>query len=309
MPKRINYPFGIGILLVLALPFVIACASSAPDSASNQDSAHREETAAPETPSLIGADNALQSDNSTLDTPPVNDSLPLEPPQQQIHTIEIPSSWVRIGKQEEIWIDTNAKEVMIAGTVCLKEGPLEMFICPQGTKEHESVISANALASQVHAALIALGFDPGKPTAWDPEYRAASGPTIDITVIWLDATTDREISMPAKKWIRNAKTRKPMEYQWVFGGSEFWQDPDTGEEVYYGDSGELVCLSNFSTATIDVNVQSSESNAGLLFEAFSENIPPIGTKVYAVLKPGKRIKPNENPAKSSGSVTGPGSEQ
>jgi hypothetical protein len=31
----------------------------------------------------------------------------------------------------------------------------------------------------------------------------------------------------------------------------------------------------------------------LLFEAFEENIPPLETKVYAILKPGKRIEPKK----------------
>ena len=310
MLKLINYHFGIATLLTLALPFVIACAPGESNLPDQQNTGRRNGIAAPGAPSPINGDSTQSADSEpAIDMPLGNDVLPSEPPQKEMHTIEIPSNWVRMGKQEEIWIDTKAKKVIIAGTVCLNEGPLEMFICPQDTKEHESVIAANALASQVHASMIALGADPGKPTSWDPEYRAASGPTIDITVIWHDSSTDKEVSMSAKKWIRNAKTKKPMEYEWVFGGSEFWRDPDTGEEVYYGDSGELVCLSNFSTATIDVNVQSSESNAGLLFEAFTENIPPVGTKVYAVLKPGKRIESGAKSGKPAGTAKKPDSER
>lgn len=216
-------------------------------------------------------------------------------PEKQ--TIEIPTTWKRLGKKEEIWIDPIAKEVIIAGRVCLNQGPLEMFICPQHTKEHESVISANATALQVHLALTALGTDPGKATSWDPEYRAAYGPTIQVTLKWQDKDTKKTKTILANQWIRDVKTRKAMDHLWVFGGSQFWEDPDTKEQVYYGDSGELICLSNFSTATIDLNVESSQSNAGLLFEAFTENIPPLGTKVYAIIKPGKRIEPVKQPAK------------
>jgi hypothetical protein len=40
---------------------------------------------------------------------------------------------------------------------------------------------------------------------------------------------------------------------------------------------------------MDLNIESSQSNDGLLFEAFTENIPPLGTKVYVILQPGERI--------------------
>ncbi len=224
---------------------------------------------------------------------PDSDSVP------EKQTIDIPTSWKRLGKKEEIWIDTTAKEVIIAGRVCLNQGPLEMFICPEHTKEHESIIAANATALQVHLALTALGADPGKPTSWDPEYRAAYGPSIKVTLMWQDKETQKTKTAPANQWIRDLKTRKAMEHLWVFGGSQFWEDPETKEQIYYGDSGELICLSNFSTATIDLNVESSQSNEGLLFEAFTENIPAIGTKVYAIIKPGKRIEPASKPNKKA----------
>ena len=182
---------------------------------------------------------------------------------------------------------------MFAGHICLTAGQLEMFICPEGTKEHESVISSSALASEIHMALLLLDCKPGKASSWNPVYRPAHGPTIDATVTWRDEKSGKTKSTDAKQWIRDVDTQKAMAQRWIFGGSEFWTDPDTGEEVYYGDSGELICLSNFSTATIDVDVKSSQANDGLLFEAFTENIPPVGTKVYTILKPGEIVKPEK----------------
>ena len=92
-------------------------------------------------------DEQTDQENSTKPDDLSNEESTLagnaEPEKQ---TIEIPATWKRLGKKEEIWIDTKAKEVIIAGIVCLDQGPLEMFICPEGTKEHESVISANALS-------------------------------------------------------------------------------------------------------------------------------------------------------------------
>jgi len=208
-------------------------------------------------------------------------------------TIEIADNWTRLSKDREIWIDKKAKQVMFAGHICLTAGQLEMFICPEGTKEHESVISANALASEIHMALLLVGCKPGKASSWNPSYRPAHGPTINATTMWRDEKSGKTKSTNAKQWIRDVSTQKAMAQRWIFGGSEFSKDPDTGEEVYYGDFGELICLSNFSTATIDVDVKSSQANNGLLFEAFTENIPPVNTKVYTVLKPGEIVKPEK----------------
>ena len=117
--------------------------------------------------------------------------------------------------------------------------------------------------------------------------------------MWHDEKSGKTKTQNAKEWIRDVKTKKAMKQKWIFGGSQWWVDPDTKENVYFGDSGELICLSNFSTATIDVGVESSAANGGLLFETFSENIPPIGTKVYVVLKPGEYVKPEKAPPKKA----------
>ena len=62
-------------------------------------------------------------------------------------------------------------------------------------------------------------------------------------------------------------------------------------------------MSNFSSAMLDVPVRSSDSNAALLFDAFTERIPPIGTPVTIILTP-RRDRPAEEgsdqPAKKAG---------
>jgi hypothetical protein len=75
-----------------------------------------------------------------------------------------------------------------------------------------------------------------------------------------------------------------MPYDWVFAGSGFYKDVDTGEQRYLGDSGDLICVANFPTATMDLAVESAAANSGLVFEAFTENIPPMHTLVRLVLK-------------------------
>jgi len=78
----------------------------------------------------------------------------------------------------------------------------------------------------------------------------------------------------------------PLAHEWVFGGSHIAQDRNTGEEFYLADrTGDFVCVSNFPTATLDLPVQSSSENSALGFEAFTDNIPPKGTKVRLFITP------------------------
>jgi hypothetical protein len=112
----------------------------------------------------------------------------------------------------------------------------------------------------------------------------ATGSTIRVDVIWKDA--DGKLRQTkAQDMIRHIRTRKPMEHDWVFAGSQFWTDQTTGTKYYQAEGGELICVSNFSNALMDLPVPSSQSTSDLLFEAFTENIPPLGTKVRLVLTP------------------------
>lgn len=187
-------------------------------------------------------------------------------------------------KDYEIWIDRKRQLVVVGGEICLREGPLEMFACPRGTKEHESIIALNCKAQFVHAALLAVGAKPGSPVKYDPTYAPATGTRVDIVIVWKDEQ-DRVQKMRAQDWIRDAKTEKPMEHSWVFAGSAFWTDEQTGQRHYQAESGDLVCVSNFTTATLDLPINSSQDNGNLLFTALTDKIPPVRTKVRMVLIP------------------------
>src|SRR3954467_9099350 len=80
---------------------------------------------------------------------------------------------VKLFPASDVWLDKKRNAVVLDGQVCLREGLLEMFACPKGTKEHESVVSLNCKAEEVHAALLAAGAKPGSPVSFDPEYKPA----------------------------------------------------------------------------------------------------------------------------------------
>lgn len=190
----------------------------------------------------------------------------------------------RLSPESAAWLDKQNKRLIVEGEVVLRKGLLEMFACPKNTKEHESIVAVQAKAYVVHAGLLALGAKEGHPVQFDPEYVPASGARVDVFCFWTDEKGNRQ-QASAQQWIRNVKTKKAMKYHWVFAGSSFWLDENTGKRHYLGDAGDFICVSNFPSATLDLPVKSPHDNESLLYEAFTERIPPPGTKVTLVLVP------------------------
>ena len=236
---------------------------------------------------LVSTVAALDTEDSASATTVASDQAshaeliegPTEPPR-----LPAPKGAKPMPKPHRVWIDVKQKAVVVDGYVSLNEGLLEMFACPLGTKEHESIVAVYSSAQVVHAALLAVGAKTGHPVKWDPKFQPPTGTEIYVEVRWRDASGKWQ-SMRAQQWIKDLNTNKPMAHPWVFAGSGFWRDDETREEYYLAEGGDFICVSNFSSATLDIPVESSQANEGLLFEANTKNIPPIGTPVRLVLKP------------------------
>ena len=71
----------------------------------------------------------------------------------------------------------------------------------------------------------------------------------------------------------------------MFAGSGFYVDEATKKQYYMAEAGDFICVSNFPDAMLDMPIESTSDNDDLMFEAFTENIPPRGTKVTVVLAP------------------------
>lgn len=181
-----------------------------------------------------------------------------------------------------VWIHRDEQAVIVDGYVCQRSAPLEMFACPVGTKEHESIVAVFTKSQFVHAALLAVGGVPGKPVAFEPKFVPASGTTVRVYALWHDAEGKTQGTL-AQNWVRQSGKDKAMEWDWVFAGSKIYKDPDTGKETYLGNSGELLCVANFMTSTMDVSVKSDAANSGLVFDAFTERIPKRNTPIRLVM--------------------------
>lgn len=89
----------------------------------------------------------------------------------------------------------------------------------------------------------------------------------------------------------------PLTDPWVFAGSGFFVDEATGTKSYLAEGGDLICVANFASAMLDLAVQSSATGeSNLMWEAWTDRIPPVGSEVLLELVPEFDPKPAEKPA-------------
>jgi hypothetical protein len=176
------------------------------------------------------------------------------------------------------------RRVALQADVCLREGALELLLCKQFTKEHEAVLHADIDARQVHAALIVCGAKPGHVVQYEPKFQPPSGSTITVTLQYLKA--GQVVSVSGREWVRDQKTKKTLGVDWVFAGSQFFPDPDDPKKPphYAANGGDVICVSNFDDAMLDLPIDSSKADAELQFEANTPVIPEMGTKVIVLLE-------------------------
>lgn len=232
------------------------------------------------------------ADNSPTDTDPAQTNakerfeMEEEPPPEK--DPPIPETWKALNKDKTLYFEkteTGQRRVHLVTQVCLREGQLEVLVCKANTKEHEAILHVDLDARDIHTSLIAAGAKPGTPVKFVPEYKAATGDTIRVTLTYVK-DGKLQMSKPAQSWIQHVKTKKDMEHDWVFAGSRFFKFPDEPDRppYYCANNGEIISIANFSDSMLDLPVKSSKEAAELGYVANKERIPPLKTKVIVTME-------------------------
>lgn len=193
----------------------------------------------------------------------------------------------------ELEPDGKKKKVVrvgIVAEVCLRQGPLEQFLCKKGTKEHEAILRVDMDAELVHLAIIAAGGKPGTPTGFiDPKteeakHTPATGSKVNVSVHY--KRDGKLYTHTAQEWIWDNKRKAPIQHTWVFAGSQLIKDPaDPNAKPYYGaNSGDIFSISNFPFSTLEFPVPISKDDAQLTYEAKTDKIPPLTSKVWILIE-------------------------
>ncbi len=191
----------------------------------------------------------------------------------------------RLSPGGKVWLDTKNKRVVMLAEICLREGQLEMFACLKGDEgarvdrrgTHEGVCRARGLDL--------AGSRARRGGAVRTRVQAGEGPTRRRHAL-LDR---RERDAPSRQCARLGAEREDRQADdrvvGCLAAAASGPTNRTGQQFYKAEDGDFICISNFASAMLDVPVQSSQSNDALLFEALTDQIPPLGTKVSLVLTP------------------------
>jgi hypothetical protein len=211
-----------------------------------------------------------------------------DPGRSKAEALSPDPSWKSLGRS--LWFDPATKRLILKARVVLRDGYLEHFMCSKGTKEHEAILATDAVPSRIHAGLILTGAEPGHPVRFVPRFEPPTGATIALELQWKQDGKVRRSD--ARQWVRDEKTKAPLTIDWVFAGSELYDDPVTKKKVYAADEGDLITVANFGNAILDLPIVSSANDADRVYFTNTDKIPPLGTEVFVTLGP-RSTKKNE----------------
>jgi len=183
--------------------------------------------------------------------------------------------------------------VEVEAFVCLDGGWLEQVACSPDTREHEALVVIEARPSNLHAALLMAGFEPGSPGQWtyDDGAVAVTPPTGDIVEILVRYQKDgRSVQEPIGAWIVGAEDNRPFpERAWVFAGSLRAENPGwmgPGEHYVADLTGSIIGLVTFGDEVIGFErvMADQEAVQATQWQVRTGYVPPIGTPVTVILR-------------------------
>ena len=189
-------------------------------------------------------------------------------------------------------LDSAAREIRFPAKVNMRDGLLEVVVCTEQGKLHESVLVSPISPMHLHTALLLLGLEPGRNPGWyvsaDPALReenwdGPSGALVDVHVRWETPEGVREVR--AEELLQDQRTGRAMsKTSWVFIGSNV-----DGQGVYAAENlGSIVTNYHDRTAVLDNPLDIGRVDDFSF--ARTELIPAMGTPVEIRIVPVKRSK-------------------
>ena len=233
---------------------------------------------------VLGAGACAQEDPAAeLDDPAANLDKPAEPPPKP----EAPPKIVKLGNVRAYVAE---KRVEMDGVILLESGaPIEVFACTPSGKIHETVMTTDVMPRHVHAALLLIGLERGKPVDFQGEDMTPTGDPVKISVRWKEGDNVRTVR--AEDMLYNIRKEAPMAHQyWIFCGSV--EDPENPENPYLADlAGNIITTYHDAATVIDNPAEGGVDDEMLTING--EVCPKPGTPVTLILEPGPKPKPKE----------------
>ncbi|NQT18883.1 MAG: hypothetical protein HQ592_04200 [Planctomycetes bacterium] len=190
-----------------------------------------------------------------------------------------------------IRLDKENKTIEIDGRICIKDGPLELFACTEGGKEHEAVVALKGEPWQLHLSLILLGLKPGGGPEYQGDPTKPYGDTVIIEVQW--EQDGKTIRKRAEDLIFDVKKEKPMQHiEWVFVGSRFERDQN-GKNIYVANRDRSVATVYHDPYTVIDNPLEGGGD-DTVYTVNTKVAPPRDTPVVVIMRPGTKPAEKED---------------
>lgn len=167
--------------------------------------------------------------------------------------------------------------------------PIEVIACfaaPKGEKAHETIVTIEAMPSEIHKAIESLGLKPGKVADVQNE-KPSEGPEMNVYIeIPLEGGATKRVSV--NQVLIDMRTAKPLpkSVRFRFTGSVLIQaDPTKPDKTYAADkSGTLISIFPVTDKTVMQSTLSMKEEKYVKLETDKKLLPKEGMPVKLVLE-------------------------
>jgi len=222
----------------------------------------------------VGAEGESPQQKSTVSPQTVSPVAEAQTPSQQKPAIvRTGDNLYRVG---EIVVDTKQRTVTFPARVNLTQGVLEVLICTEYGKTHESLLSTKVDPLYLNVALLMLGLEGGRAVKYQGDPTTPVGSPVEI---WLKAPEgDKEKLIRAEDWVFDTHKNRPMLHtDWVYVGSVLTKDGFMAQR-----EGQIATTFHDPFTLIDNPLP--EGGDDTVYVVHTEKVPPRGTPVTVVIK-------------------------
>jgi len=189
----------------------------------------------------------------------------------------LPDQNLRIG---EVTIHRREREISFPAKVNMTTGELEVLICTERGRRHESLLVASVKTFDLQLAMVLLGWNNGTRKAGKA---IPQGDLLTVTV-----QPEGGARLPIEQWLLNRKTGQVQQEAtaWVFIGSSFNHLGDSSAEI----DGNLINLWSFGGTVVDNASKTGDTDDW--FEVATANVPKFQTPVTVFLRKNSNPQPD-----------------
>ena len=179
-------------------------------------------------------------------------------------------------KIDSIDININENKITFPAEFNMEKGLVELVLCGENGKLHESVLKTNIIPSHLQTALLMLGLECGQNLDFQGQDKTPEGDSLLIYVEWTDSL-DKKINVRIEELVYNKpQKRKMKETYWIFLGSKFIDDR------FMADIEESIVTTYHDPFSIIDNPLET-GNDDTLYEVNSSIVPKKGTKAKIII--------------------------